>query len=120
MRILILLLMLTASHVTYGSEATDIMIEILIELNHFPNEDDHSFLDEILEGSEASEEEKALAAAIKRIAHKPAAEDVAVLRGIENNSTDETMRTIASAILSINHQPSETYLKKLNEIIDDQ
>ena len=118
MKSFILLILLAVSGSAMASDATDVMVEILAELNHFPSEDDHSFLDEILASGDATSEEKQLAAIIKRVQHKAAAEDVSALIAIEKKSADPAVRVIAGAVLSIDHKPSEAYLARLNKIID--
>ena len=118
MKNLLMLICLLVPGLCSASDASGIMAEILIGLNHFPSESDKSALDELAANSAATENEKVLAGAIQRIAHKPAAGDVETLRAIETGTASPEEKTLAIAILSINHKPSATSLTALNKLLE--
>lgn len=114
--IALMLLMPVAAN---ASASAEIMIEILLELNHFPTEDDQSFLDEILADETASDQEKVIASIIKRVEHKPADSDIATLRQLMQEGDSRAVQTLAGAVLSINHQPSDEYLQQLEDLFNE-
>jgi|GEM_PF-1712172 hypothetical protein len=118
MKKLFIALLLLIPVAAIASPSAEIMAEILIELNHFPTAEDQEFLDEILADAAASEEEKTLAAAIKRIQHKPADADLAMLQELKDGGSSDAVRTLAAAVLSINHQVSEQSSASLSDLLD--
>ncbi|XOV84789.1 MAG: hypothetical protein ACFHXK_06625 [bacterium] len=120
MRIMLLVAGLLLANVCFASDASIIMAEIVIDLNHFPSDDDKSYLTEISEDAESSSDEKALAAIIGRIMHKPAADDVATLESmIRSGEATEYVKTLAKAILSIEHKPSAEAIAELERLLDE-
>lgn len=120
MRKLLLIAGLLISSACFASDSSVIMAEILIDLNHFPTEDDKSYLSEIAEDPNSSADEKALAGIISRIEHKPNDADAAALTAMINSkkSTAE-VKTLARAIQSINHKPSPESVAELEVIVDN-
>ncbi len=114
----LLLVCILFSNVCLASSATDIMAEILIGLNHFPTDTDASFLDEIHADPEATSDEKVLANIIKRIQHKPQAEDVSVLVRLSRSDSTE-LRLLAEAVLSIEHQVAADEKAALEAMISE-
>jgi len=117
MKKLMLFVCLLYSHLCLASGATDIMGEILIDLNHFPTDTDKSFLDEILADSESTADEKALAKIIGRIQHKPEAEDVSTLVRLSRSKSKE-LQLLAEATLSIEHTVSAEKKAALETMLD--
>jgi hypothetical protein len=120
MRKLLLIAGLLISNVCFASDGSVMMAEILLDLNHFPSDDDKSYLSEIAEAPGSSADEKALAGIISRIMHKPAEADSAALEAMINSkkSTPE-VKILARAILSINHKPSADSIAALEGITDN-
>ncbi len=118
MRFFLLLTCLTLATNVSASNATDTLAEILIDLNHYPTENDKTSLNEIQAGADSTDEEKTLASAILRVAHKPAADDVAGLQAIEEGGSSPATRQIAAAILSINHKAAGKHRSALEKLIE--
>jgi len=119
MRIMLLVAGLLLANVCFASDASIIMAEIVIDLNHFPTDDDKSYLTEIAQDSESSADEKVLAGIISRIMHKPADGDVATLKSMASSGdSSEYVKTLAKAILSIEHKPSAESAAELVVLLD--
>lgn len=120
MRIMLLVVGLLFANVCFASDASIIMAEIVIDLNHFPSEDDKSYLTEITEDAESSADEKALAGIISRIMHQPAAGDIPALESMASSGeASEYVKTLAKAILSIEHKPSAESIAELEGLLEE-
>jgi hypothetical protein len=120
MRIMLLVAGLLLANVCFASDASIIMAEIVIDLNHFPSDDDKSYLTEIADDADSSADEKALAGIISRIMHKPAADDVAALESMASSGEASAyVKTLAKAILSIEHKPSAETIAALEGLLEE-
>lgn len=93
------------------------MAEIMINLEHFPSESDKERLTEIVNSSDSSEAEIAVATAIANIRHQATAADKEKLNAIvADDSTPAELRDLASIVLNINHTLSASAIVKLEKI----
>ena len=93
------------------------MAQIVMSLKHFPSDADKESLSMIINGSDSSEAEVAVAAAIANIEHKVSAADKEKLSAIvADESASAQLRDVASVVLSLNHVPSESDVAKLAKI----
>ena len=118
MKFIVLAGCLLATNLCFASNATAVIAEILVNLNHFPSADDKALLKEISIAADSSEEEKKLAAIVGRIAHKPAATDTAVLKQMSTEGSVAEIKVVADAILSINHKPGTKNIAALMNLVD--
>ena len=100
-----------------AGNASSVMASILVELNHFPSAAHTETLTKIV-ASGASADEKMLAQIISRIAHQPGAEDkVELKRILESKEASDAVKTIAKAILNMNHRPQSEDIQALKGLI---
>ena len=118
MRLMLLLVGILMTNVCYASEATDRMAKILISFNHFPADEDLARLEAILEDNNSSDNEKALAGIISRVAHKPAESDRSALDALGKGRSTPAVKTLAKAVMSINHTPSAESITALKAMLE--
>ena len=93
------------------------MADIMINLKHFPSESDKQRLTAIVNSSDSSEAEIAVATAIANIKHQATAADKEKLSAIvADESTPAELRDLASIVLNINHSLSASDIAKLEKI----
>ena len=96
------------------------MAEILISLNHFPSDSDKQRLSEIVDNSDSSEAEIAVATAIANIEHHAMAADKEKLTVIvADESASFQLRDLSSVVLALNHTPSATDIEKLASLVPE-
>ncbi len=108
---------LFAANLCSASDATNILAEIVIDLNHFPSADDKTYLDEIIGDAESTDDEKLLAAIISRIAHKPDASDASALKKLAKSGSGE-VKAIAAAVMSIEHKAAADKVAALETMLE--
>ncbi len=100
--------------------ATGAMAEILISLNHFPSDSDKQRLSEIVDNSDSSKAEIAVATAIANIEHRAKDADKEKLTVIvADESASFQLRDLASVVLALNHTPSATDITKLASLVPE-
>lgn len=107
--------------VTQNSFAADsaigTMAEIVINLKHFPSDSDKERLSTIVDGSDSSEAEVAVATAIANIEHQAKAADKEKLSAIvADESAPAQLRDVASVVLALNHMANESDIAMLEKI----
>jgi len=100
-------------------QAAAVMADIVAGMNHFPNDEQKSMLEDISSDEEVDENLRTIAEAISNIEHQPADADKAKLQAIvEDEQADEAEKTLAGAVLRFNHQTAaedKAALQALNE-----
>ena len=90
-----------------GGHGVPAMADVVMNLQHFPSDDQKAALAKIADDSSYSEAERQVAMAIANIQHKVSAEDSERLAAIAaNESLHESLRTLAKVVIGINHMPS--------------
>lgn len=90
-----------------GGHGVPAMAEVVVNLQHFPSDEQKAALAKIADDSSYSEAERQVATAISNLAHKVSAEDSERLAAIAaNESLHESLRTLAKVLIGINHMPS--------------
>ena len=85
--------------------AASVMADIVTGMNHFPNEEQKSMLQDIATDEEVDDNLRTIAEAISNIEHQPQDADKEKLQAIvEDESADEAEKTLAGAVLRFNHQ----------------
>ena len=117
MKLTLIILLMILPYYTIAGDSSSVMANILIELSHFPSATHKETLAKVL-ASGASADEKMLAEIITRIAHQPGAEDkVELQRILANQDSSAAVKTIAKAILNMNHRPQDDDLQALKGLI---
>ncbi len=96
------------------------MADIMINLKHFPSESDKQRLTAIVDSSDSSEAEIAVATAIANIKHQASAADKEKLSAIvASESTPTELRNLASIVLNVNHSLNASDIAKLEKIVPE-
>ena len=94
------------------------MANILMNLNHSPNDAEKKTLQQIIGNSSISGEEHVLATAILNMQHKVSADDKAKLqRIIADTSTSANGREMAEILLNLNHKPTPDDKSRLQQLL---
>jgi len=106
------------AHADHDKDAMIIkMADIMINLEHFPTEDEKQKLQSILDSDSSTDQEKIIANSIMNIQHSPSAEDQEKLQLIIDNTTaTSTVNTLARIVQSFSHGISKTDKRKLQTI----
>ena len=106
------------AHADHDKDAMIIkMADIMINLEHFPTEDEKQKLQSILDSDSSTDQEKIIANSIMNIQHSPSAEDQDKLQLIIDNTTaTSTVNTLARIVQSFSHGISKTDKRKLQTI----
>jgi hypothetical protein len=106
------------AHADHDKDAMIIkMADIMINLEHFPTEDEKQKLQSILYSDSSTDQEKIIANSIMNIQHSPNAEDQDKLQLIIDNTTaTSTVNTLARIVQSFSHGISKTDKRKLQTI----
>ena len=106
------------AHADHDKDAMIIkMADIMINLEHFPTEDEKQKLQSILDSDSSTDQEKIIANSIMNIRHSPNAEDQDKLQLIIDNTTaTSTVNTLARIVQSFSHGISKTDKRKLQTI----
>ncbi len=106
------------AHADHDKDAMIIkMADIMINLEHFPTEDEKQKLQSILDSDSSTDQEKIIANSIMNIQHSPNAEDQDKLQLIIDNTTaTSTVNTLARIVQSFSHGISKTDKRKLQTI----
>ena len=114
-----LLLALMALPVVAGDAHLHTMAGILIDLNHFPSDDEKATLADIVGDSDASASDQVLANAISNLKHKVGNSDRAALTELSANADALAgARTMADILLNFAHHPSAGDKAKLKAILE--
>ncbi len=116
MKHLFLLVCLLYPTFAIASDATGTMAKVLLSLNHFPSADNKVSLQAVVDSDMSTPNQKALAGAIGRIAHKVNADDTAVMQAIAA-SGNASEKVIAATILGVNHEASDASRKALDGLM---
>jgi predicted nucleotidyltransferase len=94
------------------------MAQIMLRLNHYPNDSEKQTLKEITLSSASSNYEKTVANAMINLQHQATAEDKQKLNSIMNDkSAPEDIRTLATIVHNVNHHPSDQDKEKLKKLM---
>lgn len=100
-----------------GNEAVPTMADILVELNHFPSDDDKDRLHAIVADENTTEHERAVAEALMGVEHKVSADDKKKLTALTNeDSVEDGVRLLAEALLDFNHKLPEAEKAKIRTL----
>lgn len=100
----------------YADEAVSAMVNIVINLKHFPSDSDKTALAAIAE-SDSDDAVKAIAVAIANISHKVTDTDKATLDAIvADDSLAAEVRGLAGVVGSLTHLPSADAIATLQGI----
>ncbi|NKB98091.1 MAG: hypothetical protein GKR90_06290 [Pseudomonadales bacterium] len=90
-----------------GGHGVPAMADVVMKLQHFPNDDQKAALAKIADDSSYSVAEQQVATAIANMQHKVSAEDSERLAAIAaNESLHKSLRALAKVVIGINHMPS--------------
>ncbi|MDH3274130.1 MAG: hypothetical protein OEQ39_20800 [Gammaproteobacteria bacterium] len=99
---------LAAGLVEAETETIRALVQITMNLNHYPSDEEKSILNAIIESNDSSEEEAAIAMALANMEHKVTAADAERLADIvDDDFSNDAARKLASILLNINHSPSD-------------
>ena len=106
------------AHADHDKDAIIIkMADIMINLEHFPTEDEKKKLQSVLDSASSTDQEKIIANAIMHIQHSPTVEDKDKLQLIMDNTVaTSTVNTLAKIVQSFSHGISKTDKRKLQTI----
>ena len=105
---------LAAPALAAESAATETIAEVLLDLNHFPTDEDKRELEDLIAADTTTEEERALATALMNVEHKVQAGDREALQSIlDDPQGTPTAKELAQILLDLNHRPSEDGKRKL-------
>ncbi len=114
-----LMLALMAFPVVAGDTHLHTMAGILMNLNHFPSDDEKATLAEIVSDSDASASDQVLANVISNFKHKVGTGDRAALTELSANADAAAgARTLADILLNLAHNPSAEDKAKLIAILE--
>ena len=101
-------LLMAAGPVAAESDAIKTIAGIMMNLNHFPTDEDKVVLEGIIDSDESSEEAATIAMALANMQHKVTEADAQRLTElVDDDVNDASARKLASILLSINHSPSD-------------
>ena len=101
-----------------GGHAISEMSKIMMDLNHRPDSGGKRVLRDIVNGSDASENEKFMARVMLNLDHRASASEKARLREIVNDQdATEHERQLADILLRLNHKPSRSDKAKLRDMM---
>ncbi len=94
------------------------MADILMHLNHSPGDAEKKKLQQIINDTATTEEERVLATAILMMQHKVGADDRTKLRRIiDDTSTSAKVREMAEILLNLNHKSTPDDKNKLQKLM---
>lgn len=92
--------------------------EILLEMNHLPNDQDKQALSDIVENEHSTDSEKAISMAIMNIQHIVSESDREALENIvANEESSGAIKNLAKSVLNFNHSVNQTDKRKLQMIV---
>ena len=113
-------LLMAAGPVSADSDAIKVMAGIMINLNHFPSDEDKAVLKGIIDSDDSSEEAVTIAMALSNMQHQVTAADAERLADlVDDDLNDESARQLAGILLDINHSPSDDDKMALKTIAGD-
>ncbi len=87
-----------------NDEATGVIANVLVSLNHFPTDDDKAALQALVDDDNVGPAFKAVANAVIGIAHQASDDGKAALnRVIEAANADPRAKSLAEIVMGINH-----------------
>jgi hypothetical protein len=99
---------LAAGLVAADTETIRALVQITMNLNHYPSDEEKAILNAIIESDDASEEEAAIAMALANMEHTVTAADAERLADIvDDDFSDDSARKLAGILLNIDHSPSD-------------
>jgi hypothetical protein len=99
------------------SKSVQTMAAILLHLQHYPDDADKQSLQQIIEDSSATMDERTVAQALMDVRHTVAAADKPKLEAIVgDDKAASSVKSLASIILSLHHMPSESDKEKLKAL----
>lgn len=106
--ILLVMLFIPAGASLAGEAEQAQMADILISLNHYPDEQNKQTLESLANNSSLSDAERTIARALARVEHFPTDEDKAELKAIANNDeVPESVRELARITHDLEHKVSQ-------------
>ena len=107
------------AHAADTTMAMEQMAEIIIDFNNSASEDDKITLDDIAHDIASTDNERALATAIKNIETKiRPADKGSIMKIFTSPSASETERTLAKTLLRFEGKPSAQTQEKLSQWIE--
>ena len=106
------------SEMKHPADTTGMMASTLINLNHSPSSSEKAALQKVVDGAEASAEEKIVAQALINLNHQASDADKSKLKKIMNNpAAPEKIKSMANIIHGINHKVSGADKEKLQAML---
>ena len=94
------------------------MSQILLKMNHFPNDQEKQSLSDIIENEHSTDSEKAISMAIMNIQHKIGESDRQPLESIvSNEESSGAVKNLAKSVLNFNHSVDQADERKLQMIV---
>jgi len=95
-----------------------VIAQILINLNHFPSDEEKAMLKEITTSASASDAEKTIAGILINIQHSASDGDKAELKKVmEDASASKENQQLAEIVHNLNHKPSDEDKNTLQAIV---
>ena len=92
--------------------------EILLKMNHFPNDQEKQSLSDIIENEHSTDSEKTISMAIMNIQHKIGESDRQPLESIvSNEESSGAVKNLAKSVLNFNHSVDQADERKLQMIV---
>ncbi|MDZ7644354.1 MAG: hypothetical protein U5K76_09200 [Woeseiaceae bacterium] len=116
--VLLLIPFIAGSAAASANEAVPTMADILVELNHFPSDDDKDRLQAIVADENSTDHERAVAKALMNVEHTVSADDKKTLTALTNDeSVADGVRLLAEALLGLNHNLAESEETKIRALM---
>lgn len=115
--LLLCLILVVGPAAAFAGDAVQTMATILVDLKHFPSDDQKQQLEAIIADEQTTEDERTVATALRDLEHRVADEDrQALTMVLEDDAASEPVQTLAEVLLALNHQPSEADKAKLRAL----
>ena len=97
-----------------GTSPIKQMAAILLQLHHYPSQEDKVILQSIIDNKSTREFERTIATAILNLNHKATASDITALKAVimSKDSTDNE-KDLATSVINLNHEPTPKDKKRL-------
>lgn len=120
-RMALAMLLLPLAPVYADEAAQQQMAGILVELNHFPTEEDKASLQALTADSSLSEAERTLASVLMTLRHMPTAAEKAQLQAIaDNDNSPQAVRDLAAVLHGLQHRVDAEGREMLAAILSSQ
>jgi len=100
-----------------GASPIKQMAAMLLQLHHYPSEEDKVILQSIIDNKSTRDFERTIATAITNLNHKATASDITALKAVimSKDSTDNE-KALATSVINLNHEPTLKDKKRLEQM----